>query len=101
MPYVISEFGGFAWKKDNEHVFNPDVVYSYGTYSSRESLIAEIRKLYIEQIVPRIETGLCGTIYTEVSDVEDEINGIFSYDRKVQKILPSEFADVSAMLKIE
>ena len=58
-----------------------------------------MKKLYLEQIVPLIPKGLCGAVYTQVSDVEDETNGIFSYDRKVQKILPEEFLPVSIELE--
>ena len=36
--------------------------------------------------MPLIKHGLCGAIYTQVSDVEEEINGLFTYDRKVLKI---------------
>jgi hypothetical protein len=38
------------------------------------------------EILPLETKGLCGFIYTQVSDVEDEVNGILTYDRKVVKI---------------
>lgn len=37
-------------------------------------------------ILPGIPKGVCGCIYTELSDVEDEVNGIYTYDRKVCKV---------------
>ena len=49
--------------------------------------------------VPLISKGLCGTIYTQVSDVEDETNGILTYDRRICKILPEEFADIAPLLQ--
>lgn len=96
-PIVISEFGGYALKTDN-HVFNPDKAYGYAKCDSRKDFIQKIRSLYLEQVLPSIKEGVCGAIYTQVSDVEDEINGLFTYDRKVDKLLPEEFKDVSDML---
>ena len=57
-----------------------------------------MRKLYQEQIIPAVEKGLCGAIYTQVSDIENETNGLFTYDRRVDKILPEEFKDISDAL---
>ena len=45
-----------------------------------------MEKLYREKIIPAVKKGLCAAIYTQVSDVEDEINGIVTYDRKVVKL---------------
>ena len=73
-----------------EHSFNPDKVYGYRMYKSREALGEAVRKLYRDQVIPLIGKGLCGAIYTQVSDVEDETNGVFTFDRKVQKILPED-----------
>ena len=44
-----------------------------------------LEKLYREGILPQIKTGLCGCILTQVSDVEDETNGLVTYDRMVLK----------------
>ena len=46
-----------------------------------------LESLYEDQILPEIEkNGLCATVLTQVSDVEDEINGLVTYDRKVVKV---------------
>ena len=45
-----------------------------------------ILHMYHKMIVPFIKDGACGCIYTQVSDVEDEINGLYTYDRKVCKV---------------
>ena len=56
-------------------------------------------KLYDKQVIPKIAEGLSATVYTQVSDVEEEINGIITYDRRVIK-LPREVAQrVNAQLK--
>ena len=58
----------------------------------------DLRKLYLEQVLPLIPRGLSAAVYTQVSDVEDETNGLMTFDRKVQKITPEEFRDVSEQL---
>jgi hypothetical protein len=50
--------------------------------------------LYLKQILPAAEQGLCAAVLTQVSDVEDEINGLYTYDRRVCK------ADRERMLAI-
>jgi len=44
--------------------------------------------MYDEMVLPAIPQGLCGVVYTQLSDVEDEINGLYTYDRQVCKVLP-------------
>lgn len=99
-PLVLSEFGGYALKTEG-HVFNPKKAYGYAKCKDKEDFVNRIRSLYLEQIVPAVSQGLCGAIYTQVSDVEDEINGLFTYDREVAKLLPQEFADIKTLLDKE
>ncbi len=42
--------------------------------------------MYREMVFPAIAEGLCGVVYTQLSDVEEEINGLYTYDRKVLKV---------------
>ena len=84
-PLVLSEFGGKTWRVEN-HVFNPDRTYGYGACETREALNEAVAALYRQFIVPAAEKGLCAAIYTQVSDVEDELNGLLTYDRKVEKL---------------
>ncbi len=84
-PLVLSEFGGKTYKTEN-HVFNPDKAYGYGGCESLGQLNEAVAALYLEEILPCIQDGLCAAIYTQVSDVEDEINGLLSYDRRVEKL---------------
>ena len=46
-----------------------------------------------------IERGLCATVYTQVSDVEDETNGLLTYDRQVLKIDPARMQKIAEALK--
>jgi len=83
-PLVLSEFGGYSHLIENHHYCEKQ--YGYGTFKTLEDLNKAFSDLYFNQIIPQIKNGLCATIYTQVSDVEEEINGIFTYDRKVTKI---------------
>ena len=84
-PLVLSEFGGYSYKPEG-HVFNTEQTYGYGKFEDPVSYTDAVEKLYLEQVVPAFQKGLCAAIYTQVSDVEDETNGILSYDRKVTKL---------------
>ena len=84
-PLVLSEFGGKTYRADG-HVFNPDKSYGYGGCDSLEALNEAVSKLYLEEVLPCVEKGLCAAVYTQVSDVEDEINGLLTYDRKLCKL---------------
>ena len=44
------------------------------------------KELYDNQVHPLIESGLSGVVYTQLSDIEEEVNGLVTYDRKVVKI---------------
>ena len=96
-PLVLSEFGGYSYKPEG-HVFNTENTYGYGKFENREEFVKALRRLYLEEVIPHVEKGLCATVYTQVSDVEDETNGLLSYDREIEKVLPEEFLDISEKL---
>ena len=96
-PLVLSEFGGKTYKAEG-HIFNPDKSYGYGGCDTLDALNEAVAKLYLEEIVPCIRKGLCAAIYTQVSDVEDEINGLLTYDRKVEKLKPETMLPVAQAL---
>ena len=98
MPLVLSEFGGYSYKPEG-HVFNTESTYGYGKYQTREEFAQAVRDLYVNEIVPCVGRGLCAAIYTQVSDVEDETNGLRTYDRKVEKLTPEEMRPVAEALK--
>ena len=96
-PQFLSEFGGWCLKYP-EHSFNLEKTYGYKKYTDRGTFVQDLRKLYLEQVLPLIPKGLSAAVYTQVSDVEDETNGLMTFDRKMQKISPEEFRDVSEQL---
>ncbi|MCQ2537053.1 MAG: hypothetical protein MJ124_01510 [Lachnospiraceae bacterium] len=84
-PIFVSECGGYSYGI-KEHMYNPDKSYGYGACNSVQQLSARIMKLYDEMIIPGIKNGVCGCVYTQVSDIEDEINGMYTYDRELCKV---------------
>jgi len=97
-PLVLSEFGGKTYMAEG-HIFNPDKVYGYGGCETLDALNEAVKNLYMDEIVPCIGKGLCASIYTQVSDVEDEINGLLTYDRRVEKLRPESMLPVADALK--
>ena len=82
-----------------EHLFNPEKAYGYKTCKTKKDYQEALRKLYSEKVLPAVEKGLCAAIYTQVSDVEDEINGLLTYDRKVNKTDEKAMQDIAEKLK--
>ena len=84
-PLVLSEFGGYSCKIEG-HSFNLDKNYGYKTFATTTELTEGIKQLYNDEIIPAIDKGLCAAVLTQVSDVEDETNGLVTYDRQVVKV---------------
>ena len=57
-------------------------------------------ELYEKQIVPAIPKGLCAAIYTQLTDVENECNGLLTYDRQVCKVDEEPMCRLAEKLKI-
>ena len=55
-------------------------------------------KLYEEEIIPAVSKGLCGAVYTQVSDVEDETNGLLTYDRRLLKVKAEAMQEIARKL---
>lgn len=82
---ALTEFGGYSLAVDN-HVFNTAKHFGYKKFANTNELTEGIRKLYKRDVIDNIPKGLSVAIYTQVSDVEDEINGLLTFDRQVQKV---------------
>ena len=98
-PMFLSEFGGYSYAV-KDHVF-AEAVYGYGACKNQEELFQRIYNRYEELVFPYIKAGLCGSVYTQVSDVEDEINGFYTYDRKVAKVSPENMKKIEARIQEE
>lgn len=95
---VLSEFGGKTWRAEG-HVMNAEKTYGYGACETRTALEDAVEKLYREEILPCVKNGLCAAIYTQLSDVEDEINGLLTYDRRIEKLTPERMKPLAAALE--
>ena len=82
--FVISEYGGYAWCVPG-HSFS-EGVFGYRNYTDGESLNAGYRKLLDTEVFPLVKEGLSAAVYTQVSDIEEEVNGLLTYDRKMVKV---------------
>ena len=82
-PYVISEFGGISHAVEG-HTYS-DKYFGYGSHDNRNSLKSAYDVLD-KKIQELKKEGLCASVYTQLTDIEEEINGIMTYDRKVIKI---------------
>ena len=96
-PIVLSEYGGYSWNIV-EHAWNPKRSFGYIMFKNSEKLSAAYKRLHECQVIPLINKGLCATVYTQVSDVEFEVNGIYSYDRKILKLDADTVRAVNAKL---
>ena len=93
-PMVLSEFGGYVCKIDG-HNANPRDTYGYKFFKDTDSFEEALIVLYDNEIIPHIEKGLCAAVLTQVSDVEDETNGLLTYDRKILKCDPDKMKELS------
>lgn len=97
-PYVLSEFGGLGLKVVN-HTFN-NKMFGYKIYKSKETLGGAYARLYGRTIIPQIPKGLSATVYTQLTDVEDELNGFYTYDREICKFSKEELARINRQVKL-
>ena len=63
--------------------------YGYKIFHSKEELEAGYEKLMRGTVLPAVKGGISATVYTQLSDVEEEINGLCTYDRAVLKLEPA------------
>jgi len=85
---AVTEFGGYTMQVDG-HVYTEKKRFGYGHYEDAASLTAAYLRLLEEQVKPLIPLGLSVAIYTQTTDIETEINGYLTYDRKVEKMDPT------------
>ena len=83
---LLSEFGGYSHQVPG-HCYN-NKYFGYKKFEMPFQLEAALEDLYQTEIGPAKLQGLSAAVYTQLSDVEDELNGLLTYDRKVVKIAP-------------
>jgi len=95
---VLGEFGGLTYKVEG-HLWQTDKRgQTYQAYDTMEELI----KQYIHRMEQLRDmannTGMCAGVYTQTTDVEAELNGLLTYDRKVIKIPAERLAEIHKSL---
>ena len=93
---ILSEYGGYSLSLDGHR--STDKTFGYAKFDGKEKLNAAIEKLWRDEIIPAREQGLCAAIYTQLSDVQDETNGIVTYDRQVVKVDMDRLKELNGIL---
>ena len=81
---VIGEFGGIGWPVEG-HLWQTEKNWGYVKYADGDAVLNQYEK-YIEELIPAIAEGVSAAVYTQTTDVEGEVNGLMTYDRKVVKM---------------
>ncbi|MEE1015567.1 MAG: MFS transporter [Lachnospiraceae bacterium] len=97
-PMFLSECGGYSMAVEG-HYYSKYNTYGYGGSDDSKKLTDDILSLYDIMVLPAAPKGMCGCIYTQLSDVEDEINGLYTYDRKVCKVDKERMLEMSKKLQ--
>lgn len=98
-PIILSEYGGFSLKVPG-HMFNKEKFFGYRKYYEQEKFNDALFRLLGVKIKKAIKKGLSATVYTEVSDVEDECNGLLSYDRRIVKTDIEKIRKINEEIKL-
>ena len=96
-PCVISEFGGYSHRCEG-HLFGENN-YGYKTFKTQKELESAIASLYENEVLPLVKKGVSALVYTQLSDIEDETNGLLTYDRRVVKTDSEALCDLLKKLK--
>lgn len=80
---VLSEIGGHTYREPGHSAC--EELYGYGACKDKETLGKAYRDL-TDKVRALIPQGLCASVYTQWTDIEEEINGVYTWDREVRKI---------------
>ena len=81
---VVGEYGGIGMPLTG-HLWQPDKNWGYVQFKSAKEVTDEYVK-YGQQLLELVKKGISGGVYTQTTDVEGEVNGLITYDRKVIKV---------------
>ena len=96
---ALSEYGGIAWPMPGHEP--PGKTYGYGTAKDKADLTKRYKMLQWKTILPQLGRGLSALVYTQLTDVEDEVNGLFTYDRAALKPEAAAVRSCNAALAAE
>lgn len=95
---VLSEFGGYNLRVSGHSFSEKD--FGYKRFETAGALLKAYQDLYENEILTAKKKGLCAAVYTELTDVEDELNGLISYDRKVIKLPVEKIKEINEKIRI-
>lgn len=81
---ALTEYGGYAFPVEGHLACEKK--FGYQKYATTEELTENYKRLWDEEIFPNLARGLSSAIYTQTSDIEEEVNGVMTYDREVDKL---------------
>lgn len=81
---VLGEYGGIGLVM-KDHLWMPDRNWGYVKFNNPEEVTTEYIK-YAEHLLQLIPRGFSAGVYTQITDVEGEVNGLMTYDRKEIKV---------------
>ena len=93
---ILTEFGGYG-REIKGHRYGDDT-FQYKGFNNEKELTDAVVEMYRRDIIPAKKLGLAAAIYTQLSDVEDELNGLITYDRKVIKMDKERILEMSREL---
>ena len=96
---ALTECGGYSLRVEGHSEKSGE--FGYKKLKNADELMAAYRKLYEQELIPSIEKGLSAIVYTQLSDVEGETNGLLTYDREVIKLPVEEIARINRRVTLE
>lgn len=96
---IVSECGGYSLKIDNHTFSNKE--FGYAKMKDSDELLKRYSDLVNNDIIANIPKGLSAFIYTELSDVEDELNGFLTYDRQIKKLPFDKIKEINDKVKLD
>lgn len=96
---VLGEYGGIGFAVEG-HLWQADKNWGYrGLCNNGEEVLDKYRHYALDEFIPEIKSGVSAGIYTQTTDVEIEVNGIMTYDRKVVKMDEHKLRDINLAVR--
>ncbi len=93
MATVLGEYGGIGLPLEG-HLWQTDRNWGYVQYKNGDEVLKEYAK-FADQLILLVKQGVCGAVYTQTTDVEGEVNGLMTYDRKVVKMNEEKLREIN------
>ena len=94
---ILSEFGGFVLKIEG-HMMEGNHVYK--SFKTKEEWLEKYKSTIKRDVIDNIPKGLSAIVYTQLSDVEEELNGFITFDRQVVKVEPEKIKEINDQIHL-